>query len=139
MFERELDSGRSRSAKVRRSRGFSRPIPFPFPHERLLPRLCNEMQFRYALMTVVSLFLAIFAKFKMPEGLESFSRYPAQFRYLLTYLERKTAKIQRLASPRPIRSLRFFSRSYFGLPGYLSAWELGVGLTTPHRKIRCCY
>ena len=83
--ERELDSGRSRSAKVRRSSGFSRPIPFPFPHERLLPRLCNEMQFRYALKTVVALFPAIFAKFKMPEGLESFSRYPAQFRYLLTW------------------------------------------------------
>ena len=50
----------AREARKSFSRAVSNPIPFPFPYER------------YASMRAMSLFPAMFAKFKMPEGLKFF-------------------------------------------------------------------
>ena len=91
----------------------------------------------------------MFVKFKMSEGQKSFSRYLAQFRYLLTWsvrLQRSNAvRALFLASTNsflevgpspgcisvcPVLFLQFVARPTLGL---------GVGLTTPHRKIRRSY
>ena len=87
MFQREgsgIPGARQARKSVPRARTRAE-IPFPFTYERLSPMLCNDIQFRHASVRAIymSLFPAIFLKFKMPEGLKFFFRYPVQLSYLL--------------------------------------------------------
>lgn len=146
-----MNSLRGRRLK-RRGIGFrAREMPSSFPYWRLSPRLCNEIQFHYASMRAMSLFLAIFVKFKMLEGLNFFPRYPTQFRYLRTWsvrLQRSNAvRALFLASTHSFfkvllqvvfRSARFSFSSLCPPPSPPpEGW--GLGLSTPHGKIRCSY
>lgn len=73
--------GRARCAKVSLARGLS--PNFPPPSLTNILHQADEIQFRFASMRTMSLFPAMFVKFKMSEGQKSFSRYSAQFGYLL--------------------------------------------------------
>ena len=99
---------RARCAKVSLARGLS--PNFPPPSLTNILHQADEIQFRYASMRTMSLFPAMFVKFKMSEGQKSFSRYLAQFRYLLTW----SVRLQRSNA---VRALFLAStNSFFKVP-----------------------
>lgn len=150
MFEREgeRNSGRAISAKVSSLRSLASKFPSPSLTDACHPGCAIRYNFAMPQWELCPCSLPCVQSSKCPKAWNFFPDFQHR---LATYLggaqDYKNLTLSGPnSSPPLIPSLRSLFRSYFGLPGSLSQvcgacllWGLGVGLTTPHRKIRCSY